>query len=45
MDEIVAAFEAICSDYGRHSRAASEIAHEYFKAENVLAKLLVDLGL
>jgi hypothetical protein len=45
MDEIVAAFEAICSDYGRHSRAACEIAHEYFKAENVLAKLLADLGL
>jgi hypothetical protein len=45
MDEAVVAFEAIESDYDRHSRAASEIAHEYFRAETVLAKLLDDLGL
>lgn len=44
MDEIVAAFEAICSDYQRHSRAARQIAEEYFRAETVLAKLLDDLG-
>ena len=45
MEEILAAFEAIQSDYGRHSRAARVIAEEYFKAEKVLAKLLNDLGI
>jgi len=45
MDDILAAFEAICSDYGRHARAARAIAEEYFRAETVLAKLVSDLGL
>jgi hypothetical protein len=45
MDEILAAFEAIECNYERHSRAAKDIAEEYFKAETVLAKLLNDLGL
>jgi YHS domain-containing protein len=45
MEEIVAAFDAISSDYDRHSRAARAIAEEYFKAETVLAKLIDDLGL
>jgi len=45
MDEILAAFEALNSDYQRHSRAARAIAEEYFRAETVLAKLLKDLGL
>ncbi len=45
MDEILAALDAIASDYERHSRAAREIAEEYFRAEKVLAKLLDDLGL
>jgi len=45
MDEILAAFEAINSDYERHSRAARAIAEEYFRAETVLAKVLMDLGL
>jgi hypothetical protein len=44
-DEALAAFEAIESDYGRHSRAAREIAEEYFRAEKVLAQMLDDLGL
>jgi hypothetical protein len=44
MDEIVAAFEAIEADYAKHSRAARAIAHDYFRAETVLAKLLQDLG-
>ena len=44
MDDIVAAFEAINSDYEKHSRAASAIAEDYFKAETVLSKLLDDLG-
>jgi hypothetical protein len=44
-DEALAAFEVIESDYGRHSRAAREIAEEYFRAEKVLAQMLDDLGL
>lgn len=45
MEEIVAAFEAIDTDYERHSRAARSIAEEHFRAETVLAKMLEDLGL
>jgi hypothetical protein len=44
MDEILASFDAVQSDYERHSRAAREIAQEYFRAETVLGKLLGDLG-
>lgn len=44
-DDIAASFDAIQSDYRRHSRAARAIAEEYFSAEVVLAKLLSDLGL
>jgi hypothetical protein len=43
-DQILAAFEAIRSDYDRHSRAARGIALEYFRAETVLKKLLSRLG-
>ena len=45
MEEILTAFDAINSDYERHSRAAREIAQHYFRAETVLAKMLADLGL
>jgi hypothetical protein len=45
MDDILAAFEAINSDYARHSRVARAIAEEYFCAERVLANMLADLGL
>ena len=45
MDEILTAFDAIRTDYARHSRAARDIAEAYFGAETVLAKLLADLGL
>jgi hypothetical protein len=45
MEEILAAFEAINSDYEKHSLAARAIAEEYFRAETVLAKVLTDLGL
>jgi hypothetical protein len=45
MNEILGAFDAIQSDYARHSRAAREIAAEYFRAETVLKRLLEDLGL
>jgi hypothetical protein len=44
MDDILAAFESIESDYERHSRAARAIAQEHFRAETVLNKLLDDLG-
>jgi hypothetical protein len=44
MDDVLAAFDAIHSDYDRHSRAARAIAEEYFRAETVLARLLADLG-
>ena len=45
MEEILTAFDAINSAYERHSRAAREIAEEYFRAETVLTRLLEDLGL
>ena len=44
MEEILSAFDAINSDYKKHSKAALDIAEEYFKAEVVLEKLLNDLG-
>jgi len=44
-DEILAAFDAIRSDYTRHSRAAHDLAREYFGAEKLLGKVLLDLGL
>jgi hypothetical protein len=43
VDEIRAAFEAIDSDYDRHSRAARAIAEEYFRAETVMARVIEDL--
>jgi hypothetical protein len=45
LEEIIEAFEAIRSDYCRHSRAARAIAEEYFRAETVLGNVLRDLGL
>lgn len=44
MDDVAAAVEAINSDYAKHSRAAAEIAAEYFEAEKVLASLLDRAG-
>jgi hypothetical protein len=43
-DDVLAAFDALLTDYDRHSRAARAIAEEYFRAETVLAKVLQDLG-
>jgi hypothetical protein len=45
LDDVMSAFEAVSSDYARHSRAARAIAKEYFRAETVLARLLSDLGI
>ena len=44
MEEIINAFDAINSNYRKHSKAARDIAQEYFKAEKVLQKLLNDLA-
>jgi GT2 family glycosyltransferase len=44
MDEILAAVEAINSDYERHSRAAEEIGREYFGHDVVLGSLLERAG-
>jgi hypothetical protein len=40
MDDVLAAIDAIESDYAGHCRAAREIAREYFAADKVLASLL-----
>jgi hypothetical protein len=45
MDDVLQAIDAIESDYARHSRAATDIAHEYFRADKVLGKLVGDLQL
>lgn len=45
MDDVLAALDEINSDYDRHSRAARDIAREYFDAPVVLTKLLADLGI
>ena len=45
MDDVLAAVDAIESDYKGHRRAAREIAEEYFAAEKVLANLCVRAGL
>jgi GT2 family glycosyltransferase len=44
MEDILAAVDAINSDYPRHSRAAEEIAREYFAHDVVLGRLLADVG-
>ena len=44
LEEAVAGVEEIEGDYERHSRAAREIAEEFFAAGRVLPRLLEDLG-
>jgi hypothetical protein len=44
-DEALAAIDAIAGDYKRHSRAARELAREYFDGERVVGKLLTEVGL
>ena len=44
MEEIVEHVRAINADYKTHSRAAFEIAAEYFEATKVLANLLDRAG-
>ena len=45
MDDILAAVDAIESDYAGHCRAAGEIADEYFGAERVVGSLMSRAGL
>ncbi|SPF32835.1 conserved hypothetical protein [Syntrophobacter sp. SbD1] len=45
MDEILAAVDVIESDYEGSCKAAREIAQEYFAAEKVLGKLMLEAGL
>jgi GT2 family glycosyltransferase len=44
MEEILDAIESINADYPRHSRAAAEIAHDYFSHDVVLGGLLEQIG-
>ena len=44
-EEALAAIDAINTDYLRHSRAASELAHEKFDARIVLSKMLTEIGI
>jgi GT2 family glycosyltransferase len=45
LNDIVSAVEVIEGDYAKHSRAASDIAREYFDAERVLGRLLEETGM
>jgi hypothetical protein len=45
IDDAAAAVEAVLSDYERHSRAAAEIAREWFGHDVVLTNMLDALGL
>ena len=44
-EEALAGIDAIASDYSGNSRAARELAREYFAPDRVLAALLADCGL
>ena len=44
MDDIVAAIEAIETDYARARRAAFDVAREYFDAQLVLGQMLEEMG-
>ena len=45
MEEILDAVEQINSEYERHSRAAQQIARDYFSYDIVLPRLLAEVGL
>jgi glycosyltransferase involved in cell wall biosynthesis len=44
-EEALAGIDAIASDYSRHSRAARELAREYFATDRVIGALLAECGL
>jgi len=43
-DEILAAVDSINSDYAGHSKAAAEVAREYFNYDVVLPRILAEVG-
>jgi hypothetical protein len=45
MDDILAAVDAISTDYEGNCRAAREIATEYFAAEKVIGSMVERIGL
>jgi len=45
MEEVLAALDAIATDYPKHSRAARELAMEYFASDRVVSRLLTEAGL
>ncbi len=45
MEDVLAALDAIEGDYERHSKAARDIAMEYFAAETVVSSLMNRAGL
>ncbi len=45
MDDVLGAVDAVLTNYGRHSRAAREVAAEHFAAEKVLGRLCAEVGL
>ena len=45
MDDILAAVDAVNSNYELHCRAAAEIAREYFNYDVVLKQLMADMGI
>jgi hypothetical protein len=45
MDEVLAALDAIAGDYAAHSKAARELAMEYFASDRVVSRLLAEAGL
>jgi hypothetical protein len=44
MDDVLAAVEAVASDYAGHCSSAREIASEYFDAEKLLGRMLEEAG-
>jgi hypothetical protein len=44
-DEALGAIDAIAGDYPHHSRAARDLAREYFNGERVVGALLAEVGL
>ncbi len=44
-DQALAAIDAVATDYDRHSKAAHEIAQEYFAAEKVIRRAFESIGL
>jgi len=45
IDEVLAALDAIATDYPKHSRAARALAMEYFASDRVVSRLLAEAGL